>query len=171
MSKVPSSLLEELWLHHCPLLTHEINCFSIHEFMKQFWRHQTCKFYKNITNSLVFMMVFRIDGNFFIVLPIRLETCRLNRFFFFTTWSVRTFYRKVSQMFCGPERARSASGVQFVKAWIGYSGEAKDHIKLFLTKIKHSTKWCFLQTFMQWTSARTHLHIQLKKSLKKPWKN
>ena len=112
------------------------------------------------------MMVFRIKCNFFIVLPIRLKTCRLNRFFFFTMWCVRAFYRQVSQMFCAPERARSAWGVQFVKAWFRYSGEAKDHIKLFLTKKKHSTKYCFLQTFMQWTSSRIHLHVLLKKSKK-----
>ena len=80
------------------------------------------------------MMVFRINCNFFIVLPIRLKTCRLNRFFFFTTWSMRAFYRKVSQMFCAPERARLAWGVQFVMASFRYSGEAKDHIKLFVTK-------------------------------------
>ena len=78
MSKAPSLLLEELWLHHCPFLTHEINCFSIHEFMKQFWCHQICKFYQNITSSLVFMMVFWTDGNVFIVLPIRLKTCNFS---------------------------------------------------------------------------------------------
>ena len=47
---------------------------------------------------------------------------------------MRAFYRKVSQMFCAPERARLAWGVQFVMASFRHSGEAKDHIKLFVTK-------------------------------------
>ena len=40
----------------------------------------------------------------------------------------------ISQMFFASERAWSASDAQFVKTWIGYSGEAKDHIKMLLSK-------------------------------------
>ena len=36
-----------------------------------------CKLYQNITSRMVFMIVFGIDCNFFIVLPVRLKTCNL----------------------------------------------------------------------------------------------
>ena len=42
-----------------------------------------CKLYQNITSKLVFVIVFEIDCNLFIVLPIRLKTCRSNNFFIF----------------------------------------------------------------------------------------
>ena len=44
---------EELWLHLWPVLTQAINCFPIHEYIKQIWRHHICK-HQNITSTLVF---------------------------------------------------------------------------------------------------------------------
>ena len=83
MSEVPSWMFEGLWIHFWHGLTHAINCFPIHEWTKQFWRHQICKHYQNITGRLVFMIMFGIHCNVFIVLPIRLKTCRTNGFLFF----------------------------------------------------------------------------------------
>ena len=69
---------------------HLIKCFPIHEKIKQFWCHQMCKLYQNITSRLMFMIVFGNDCNFFIVLPIPLKTCRYNDFFFFTPIPLKT---------------------------------------------------------------------------------
>ena len=62
-----------------------IKCFPIHELIKQFWRHQTCKLYQN---RLAFVIVFGIHCNFFIVLFIQLKTYSSNVFFFFTRENV-----------------------------------------------------------------------------------
>ena len=71
-----------------------IKCFPTHGYIKQFWRHQICKLYQN---RLVFMKVFRTNCNFFIVLPIRLKTCRSNGFFFFTKQNLRARVRNLSR--------------------------------------------------------------------------
>ena len=53
------------------------------------------------------MIVFGIHRNFFIVLPIQLKTCGSDCFFL--------FYKGKCV-----ERAQSASGLQFVQAWITF---------------------------------------------------
>ena len=67
------------------------------------------------------MIIFRIHCNFFIVLPIRLKTCNPNVFLlFFTRQNVRAQnIGRVSEVL-RPERARSASGAQFVQACDGF---------------------------------------------------
>ena len=57
--------------------------FPNHEKKKHFWRYQICKFYQYITSRLVFMIVFGIPCNCFMVLSIRLKTCRSKGFFIF----------------------------------------------------------------------------------------
>ena len=69
---------------------------NIYEYMKQFWRHQLCKLNRNITSALVFMAVFGIHCNFFIVLPIWLKACRSNDFLLFTRQNVRA--RKIGHV-------------------------------------------------------------------------
>ena len=63
-----------LWL----VQTQAINCFPIHEEIKELWRHWKCELYQDIRSRLVFTTVFGIHCNFFIVLPIRLKTYRSN---------------------------------------------------------------------------------------------
>ena len=50
-------------------------CFTILEYKYHSWHYQ------NITNILVFIIVFGIHRNFFIVLPIQLNICRSNILF------------------------------------------------------------------------------------------
>ena len=52
------------------------------------------------------MTVFGIHCNFFIVLPIRLKTCRCISLLFFTKQNTRDF-SGTSQRFCAPERHRT----------------------------------------------------------------
>ena len=77
------------WFLYDMDLRHEkVKGFTIHEWIKNFWHHQIYKHriykHQNITSALVFTTVFRIHYHFFIVLPIRLETCRFNDFLFFS---------------------------------------------------------------------------------------
>ena len=61
------------------------------------------------------MIVFGIDCNSFIVVPIRLKTCRSNAFFFFIRQNVRA--RKIGRVseFLLAQVRRSASGAQSVQ--------------------------------------------------------
>ena len=65
---------------------------------------------------IVLMIVFGIQCNFFIVLPIRLETCRYNAFSSLKRQNVRA--RKIGHVsdVLRAKRTQSASGVQFVQA-------------------------------------------------------
>ena len=65
------------------------------------------------------MIVFRIYCNFFIVLPIRLKTCRSDGFFRFLQGKICAPEKSGAalQRFWVPERARSASDAQFVQAY------------------------------------------------------
>ena len=92
MSKVPPWMFEWLWLHFWPDLMRVL--FPTSWVEKQFWRHQICKHYQNITCRLVFMIVFGIHCNFFIVSPIQLKICRSN--IFFTRQEVRA--RKIGRV-------------------------------------------------------------------------
>ena len=67
--------------------------------VKQFWHHQACKLFQNITSTLVFRRVFGIHCNFFIVLTIWLKTCRSNVFFFFRRENMRAWKIK-KKRFC-----------------------------------------------------------------------
>ena len=80
---------------------------------KAVWRHQICEFYQNVTGRLVFMIVFGIHCNFFILLPIWLKTYRSNVFLFFTRQNMRA--RKVGRVW-EVLRVRAQSGTQFVQA-------------------------------------------------------
>ena len=60
-----------------------IKCFQIHEKIKQFWLHQICKFYQNITSRLLFMIVFGIHCNFSIPLPVGLKARSIGFFVFY----------------------------------------------------------------------------------------
>ena len=88
--------------------------FPIHKKIKQFWRHQICKLYQNTTGRLVFMIVFGIQCNFFIVFPIQLKTCRSNGFLVFTNHNVHTWkIGRTSEVL----HAWYWSVMQFVQAW------------------------------------------------------
>ena len=83
-----------------------IKCFPVHEQIKLFWRHQTCKLYQN---RLVFMIVFGTHFDFFIVFPVCLKTCRCNGFFVFTRQNVSARkIGRVSEVLC--------ARVQFIQA-------------------------------------------------------
>ena len=63
LSKVLSWVFERFWLHLWPVLMQAINCFPVHEKIKQFWHHQIYK-HQNITSMLVFTIVFEIHRAF-----------------------------------------------------------------------------------------------------------
>ena len=92
----------DVWMALITLLTWSNACNYF-----QFWRHQICKHYQNITCRLVFMIVFGIHCNFFIVSPIQLKICRSNIFFTRQEVVARKIGR-VSEVL----RARSATGTQ-----------------------------------------------------------
>ena len=104
---MPPWMFERL-LHFWPDLMHVINCFPIHEEIMQFWRHQICKHYQDVTGRPLFMTVFGIHWKNFIFLPTRMKTCRSNIFLFCARQKVRAL---VSEVLC----ASSASGAQFVQ--------------------------------------------------------
>ena len=81
--------------------------------MKQFWDYQICKFYQI---RLVFIIVFETHCDFFIVLPIRLKTCRSNDFSCLRVEICAPEKLGLFQRFRTPERAGEASGAQFVQA-------------------------------------------------------
>ena len=91
-----------------------MNCFWIHEYMKQFWHRQTCKI---CWTRQLFMIVLRIPCNFFIVLPIWLKASRSNVFSFLQCKICTPEKSGAFQRFCMPEHVSSASDMQFVQAW------------------------------------------------------
>ena len=99
------------WQHFWSILMQAINCFSIHEKINQFWHHQICTHYQNITSTLVSTIVFGMYYNFFIVWSAWLEICRSIGVFFFTRQNVSA--RKI-----GMGHTRLASGAQFVQAFL-----------------------------------------------------
>ena len=72
--------------------------------------HQICTPCQNILKRLVFIMLFGIYSNFFIVLSIRQKTCRSNGFCFFTGQNVCA-RKLVSEVFRALEHSEYIFGI------------------------------------------------------------
>ena len=113
--------------------------------VKQFWHHQVCKLFQNITSTLAFRRVFGIHCNFFIVLTIWLKTCRSNVFFFLRRQNMRA--RKIGKK-RGFARPSAPMGAQFVQAWYdhGVDPQRKHSSQKSCQYVSKTLKIAFLST-------------------------